>query len=219
MASGVLNSWETLLANSNSAIERTIREIREAQAEKERTRQARSSLDEVQQKIRASRPAKRKDRTREEVKPQKKPISVGDHVVLDGGTALGVVQSVKGPRATVAFELAVMKVEKDRLQLRSPGKESKSIRRVDTRSVSLVQMAAKLDLRGFRVADAIPALEKYVDDALRTSLNRLEILHGTGTGALRVALWEHLKRMPEVTSFEEAPIDEGGAGVTYVFLS
>jgi DNA mismatch repair protein MutS2 len=82
-----------------------------------------------------------------------------------------------------------------------------------------LHITPRLDLRGYRVADALPAVEKYLDEAIRAGLRRVEILHGTGTGALRDAIRSHLRSMNVVSSIEEAPIDQGGAGVTYVVLS
>ncbi|HRK74498.1 MAG TPA: Smr/MutS family protein, partial [Rhodothermales bacterium] len=75
-----------------------------------------------------------------------------------------------------------------------------------------------LDIRGQRVEDAKMTVTQFLDDAVAASLNRLEILHGTGTGALRLALKDLLSHYDGVSRFEEAPWDLGGPGVTYVWL-
>ncbi|MGI9174423.1 MAG: Smr/MutS family protein [Rhodothermales bacterium] len=64
----------------------------------------------------------------------------------------------------------------------------------------------------------LPVVERFVDDAVAANLDRVEILHGKGTGALRQAVRERLADLPSVADFEDAPWDEGGPGVTYVTL-
>jgi len=60
---------------------------------------------------------------------------------------------------------------------------------------------------------------RLVDDALMADLDRVEILHGTGSGALRQAIHVYLAEREDVKTFDDAPIDQGGAGVTRVWLS
>jgi DNA mismatch repair protein MutS2 len=75
-----------------------------------------------------------------------------------------------------------------------------------------------LDLRGRRVAEALQALERFLNQALQAGAERVRIVHGTGTGALRQALHEFLRRHPAVAEFRNAEPDEGGAGTTIVVL-
>jgi DNA mismatch repair protein MutS2 len=73
-----------------------------------------------------------------------------------------------------------------------------------------------LDLRGQRVEEALLAVERYLDAALLAGLNRVDIIHGYGTGALREAVREYLAGCPRVKSFRSGGPGEGGAGVTVV---
>ena len=73
-------------------------------------------------------------------------------------------------------------------------------------------------MRGQRVEEAIPVVMRLVDGAAMAGLDLVEVLHGTGTGALRAAIREYLETRKEVRRFGDAPWEEGGPGVTIVAL-
>lgn len=78
---------------------------------------------------------------------------------------------------------------------------------------------SELDLRGMTVDEALPLVDKYVDDAFLASLNRINLIHGKGTGALRDAIAQQLQAHPLVKSFRLGNPNEGGSGVTSVELA
>ena len=77
---------------------------------------------------------------------------------------------------------------------------------------------SQLDLRGWRVEDALDEVDSYLNDAAMTGLASVRLLHGKGTGALRQAIRDQLRKHPLVKGFESAPQREGGDGVTVVTL-
>ncbi len=77
----------------------------------------------------------------------------------------------------------------------------------------------QLDLRGWRVEDALSEVDSYLNDAAMTGMHTVRLLHGKGTGALRQAIREELRHHPLVKSFESAPQREGGDGITVVTLA
>ncbi|HEX8731449.1 MAG TPA: endonuclease MutS2 [Ktedonobacterales bacterium] len=77
---------------------------------------------------------------------------------------------------------------------------------------------SQLDLRGWRVEDALDEVDSYLNDAAMHGLASVRLLHGKGTGALRQAIRDQLRRHPLVKGFESAPQREGGDGVTVVTL-
>ncbi len=79
-------------------------------------------------------------------------------------------------------------------------------------------VASSLDLRGARVEEALDALERYLDDASLAGLDRVTIIHGLGTGALRDAVRERASAHPLVRSFEAGGRGAGGDGATIVRL-
>jgi DNA mismatch repair protein MutS2 len=74
----------------------------------------------------------------------------------------------------------------------------------------------EIDLRGKMVDQALPLVDKFLDDALLTSLPFVRIIHGKGTGALRVAIHKHLPLHHPNIEFSMAEPSQGGAGVTVV---
>ena len=81
-----------------------------------------------------------------------------------------------------------------------------------------VDPGSKIDLRGQVTDDAMPMVDSFLDIAYRAGQTRLEVVHGKGTGALRRAVRDLLRRHPLVTSFESAEPKQGGDGVTIVTL-
>jgi len=76
----------------------------------------------------------------------------------------------------------------------------------------------ELDLRGQRVEEALPQLDKYLDDAFLAGLPFVRIVHGKGTGALRQTVRQQLRNHPLVKSFRSGEDGEGGTGVTVAYL-
>ena len=81
-----------------------------------------------------------------------------------------------------------------------------------------VDPGSKIDLRGRITDEALPMVDSFLDVAYRAGQNRLEVVHGKGTGALRRAVREMLRKHPLVTTFESAEPKQGGDGVTIVTL-
>jgi DNA mismatch repair protein MutS2 len=73
----------------------------------------------------------------------------------------------------------------------------------------------RIDLRGLRVDDALAQLAKAVDDALRSGIGQLEIIHGVGTGALQKAVRKHLRELPGVSRFEAGPGQRDGTTLAF----
>jgi DNA mismatch repair protein MutS2 len=76
----------------------------------------------------------------------------------------------------------------------------------------------ELDLRGQRVEESIPQLDKYLDDAFLAGMPFVRIVHGKGTGALRQAVRQQLRSHPLVKSHRSGERGEGGSGVTVAYL-
>jgi DNA mismatch repair protein MutS2 len=79
-------------------------------------------------------------------------------------------------------------------------------------------VSLQLDLRGARAEEALEVLDRYLNDAAVAGVDRLRIVHGKGTGALRTAVREVLSRHPLVRGHEPAGAAEGGDGATIVRL-
>ncbi len=75
-----------------------------------------------------------------------------------------------------------------------------------------------IDLRGMRADEALQAVTYFIDDAILVGMNRVRILHGTGTGALRQAVRQYLATVSGVAHFQDEHVQFGGAGITVVDL-
>ncbi len=243
---------QQLIADANRQIENTIRTIREAQAEKELTRLARRELEDFreQQVARAddaerdaavSREIERIERRRQRRAERKaregaaapaapapeaeKPREVveGSKVRMEGQDMVGIVQSIKGNRAQVAFGQILTTVDRRRLQVVSNGEYRDAPRRVAPRTVVSADISARklrfrdhIDVRGMRAAEALEQVQDFIDDALMVGVSSVSILHGKGTGALKEEIRRYLRSVPEVVSAVDEHADRGGAGITIV---
>ena len=77
----------------------------------------------------------------------------------------------------------------------------------------------RLDLRGMRVDEALSKLDIFIDRAILSNLQFIDILHGKGTGALQEAVHEYLKDLKYIEDYNFAPLDQGGSGITIVEFS
>ena len=90
--------------------------------------------------------------------------------------------------------------------------------RTVTKSVSTPEASSSLDLRGQTVEEALMEVDSFLDRASRMHLSQVTIIHGKGTGALRTAVQQHLRRCSQVKSFRLGTYGEGESGVTIAEL-
>ena len=220
-----------LLADSNARIENTIREIRESQADKERTKQARESLTEFKNKVvqkekKTPKVNKKRAKLVDQTMADKTPLQVGDDVRLNGQTTSGKVLEVQGKKATVAFGAIKTTVDINKLERVSKNqlKKEDTTRGFYNQSSSDILYNKKLefkqeiDVRGMRVDEALQAVMYFIDDAIQVGASRVRILHGTGTGALRQVIREYLGAVNGVSQYRDENVQFGGAGITVIEL-
>ena len=76
----------------------------------------------------------------------------------------------------------------------------------------------EIDLRGLMGDEGWQAVDKYLDEAMVAGFTKVRLIHGKGTGALKNAIWQHLKKDARVASFRLGQYGEGDGGVTVVEL-
>ena len=159
----------------------------------------------------------------EQEEPVPAEVTVGSKVRIDGQEVVGVVQSIKGRKAQVAFGQILTTVDRDKLDVISNAEYKKSVRPVAPRTVVSVDISARklnfrdsVDVRGMRAAEALEVVQDLVDDALMVGVSGVTILHGKGTGALKEEIRRYLRSVPEVASARDEHADRGGAGITVV---
>ena len=154
-----------------------------------------------------------------------RPIGIGDTVFVRGLNLRGSVTDLSSQTsdAEVAIGNVRINVDLHRLARIEPDSEADAQAQQADEGVhyDLGQAIEKveLDLRGLRVDEALMRLEDYLDSAVRDGVDKVRIIHGRGTGALRDAVREHLQRHPSVNSYGPEPRERGGNGATYVELA
>lgn len=225
-----------ILDESNAAIERTIREIRSTQADKEKTKEARRKLDEERAALRSGTagaeshpllerkiPAKKKNQQPKQIS-EERPLQAGDNVILDGGGTVGTIAEISGNTASVVFGHMKMSVKTARLKrtirkAESGAKTGTSYISSQTSDSSRERQLAfsnEIDVRGMRADEAVQAVMYYIDDAIQFNSSRVRILHGTGTGALRQYIRRYLDSVGAVKSYHDEDVRFGGPGITVV---
>lgn len=226
-----------ILEGSNAAIERTIRDIRSAQADREKTLEARRKLEQERKELTADaadsdngalrRKVPKARDSRPKVKETPRPadeITVGSNVVLaDGGGTVGTVEAISGKEATVVFGNMKTTVKLSRLKatIRKPqstkgGTSYISGATAEASRERQLNFTQEIDVRGMRTDEAVQAVMYYIDDAIQFNAGRVRILHGTGTGALRQYIRRYLDSVPAVTRYHDEDVRLGGAGITVV---
>ena len=239
---------EHLLKESNAKIENTIRTIKEAQAEKERTRMARTELADFRQQVeeqnsnaleekikrkmealRQKQERKQQKKNEQKAKPVQAPkvdvIGEDDYVRIKGQTSVGQVLEVNGKNAVVMFGLMRTNVKTDRLEKADAPKPTLTTKTSFVSSATQDRIYEKklnfkqdIDVRGMRGDEAIQAVTYFIDDAVLVGMSRVRILHGTGTGILRTLIRQYLSATPGVRDFRDEHVQFGGAGITVVDL-
>jgi DNA mismatch repair protein MutS2 len=230
---------ESLLSTANARIENTIRSIREAQADKEKTKQARQGLNEYRDSLQNETPIddkislkiqklkereqKKKNKPAGKDSSQNEPISVGDNVRINGQTAIGEVIEIQDKNVVIAFGLfkttaktdALERIGKNRTKHELSGTVSKMR---DIIYEKKLHFKPDIDVRGMRGEEALNAVMYFIDDAIQLSVSRVRILHGTGTGALRQLIRDYLRTVSGIKNFQDEHVQFGGAGITVVDL-
>ena len=151
-----------------------------------------------------------------------RPIEVGDLVELPGVKMAASVLAVNND-GTLLLQAGKMKMTVKAQQVRLPEGQPKKKPAAPSSGGSAKlnlqsRAASELDIRGYETLEAESVVENYIDSAVMAKLGTVTIIHGKGTGALRKAVHEMLKRNKAVKSFRLGRYGEGEAGVTVVEL-
>jgi DNA mismatch repair protein MutS2 len=211
-----------LIEQSNRIIENTIRQIRESQAEKEKTKSARSEIEVFRQKLAGSFSELEKEKVNDEKKTEKnRELKPGEWVSAEGRLKPGIIQRIKNKQALVDFDGLKFTLPLTQLQqAKAPAKKTSGhtspyLKDLNEKSVNF---KLTLDLRGKMADEALQMVQKYLDDAYLLRIKEVSILHGKGEGILRRVIREYLSGSEEVVSFEDEQPDRGGSGITRVVL-
>ena len=176
-----------------------------------RQAELRRNLNEVEDKLRAQQPQKQRPKA-------SRGILVGDTVeLLKLGTKASVIAINKDGSYQLQAGILKMTAKADEIYLlenENPYKEKGARPKHSGREMKMTAMATEVDLRGMDAVEAICVMERYLDEAMRSNLSSVRIIHGKGTGTLRAAVHQSLKRNKFVKKFRLGQYGEGEDGVT-----
>jgi DNA mismatch repair protein MutS2 len=224
-----LEEAERIVDEANARVERTIREIKEAQAASDATQAAREQLEDYKASLDAEHEQAAAEPNDASPNGEKKapaappsgastPIEEGDQVVVDDGSTAVEVKEIDDGEARVVMGSMHMRVTLDRLTKVGGPEPARDTQTGGDAKMTALEARPSIDLRGEHVEEARRRVQHFLDDAVAAGLETVEILHGKGTGALRSAIHELLGQRPDIADFRTAPLEEGGTGVTKVDL-
>ncbi len=198
-------------ADELKVLKKQLTESADTQGINQRQADLRRSLNEAEAKIRANEAPK----TRPE---PKRGVLVGDTVeLLKLGTKASVIAINKDGTYQLQAGILKMTVKPEEVYLleqENPYKQ-KAVRPAHSgREMKMAATASEVDLRGMDSVEAISVMERYLDEAMRSNLKSVRIIHGKGTGILRNAVQQSLRRNKYVKKFRLGVYGEGEDGVT-----
>lgn len=152
-----------------------------------------------------------------------RPLKAGDEVLLTDIDKKAVVLAPPDASGNVEVQAGIIRTRVPVESLRLVGEKKNepkapAARVRGTASRAVREVHTEIDLRGLTGEEAILEADRFIDDAVMSGLERVTLIHGKGTGALRTALHQHLRAHPSVKSFRLGAYGEGETGVTIVEL-
>ena len=193
------------------ALRKQLQDSADASNINQRQAEVRRSLNEMEDKIRAKQP-------KQERPEPKREIMIGDTVeLLKLGTKASVIAINKDGTYQLQAGILKLNAKKDEIYLlenENPYKAKGGRPAHSGREMKLQAMSNEVDLRGMDAVEAICVLDNYLDSAMRANLGTVRIIHGKGTGVLRKAVQDALKKNKFVKKYRLGVYGEGEDGVT-----
>lgn len=168
-------------------------------------------LDKLEEKI--------ETRPKEKKKPLERPLKVGDSIRVYSMNKEGeVLEEPKNGKVMLQIGSVKMRFPLEDLEIIKPKQPKQQQTTLDIESRATRRAVSELDLRGVTVMEAERMVDEYIDECSLSGLKVVSVIHGKGTGALRAAVQQRLKRNKLVESYRLGTFGEGESGVTIVTL-
>ncbi len=201
-----------IVKNANSLIEKTIKDIKE---EKKEIREIKSGFENKKQKLeqQVDRLKTSEDTTETTIVTLKE----GEFVQTESGNE-GVVLEADNKSKTALVEINGLKFRLPYKQLSKIAKLKPEKKSSDFTNNFRFDAPTSIDVRGMRAEMAVRKVDEAISDALMSNVQQLTIVHGKGTGALRLQIHEMLNYHHSIRAFRSGDLVEGGDGVTIIEL-
>lgn len=211
-----------LKRNLRVEAERIIRELKQ-QSKDSSDKEKAKAIDQARRAIQQiSLPDKEKPR-RDPVDPSQ--LKVGQSVFINSLDGLGTVTEINGKKLTVSVRGMTVRVKLQDVSApyldeikREEQAERKASASSSFRPSRTASVATELNIIGKTYQEALPDVEKFLDQALAAGFSPVRIIHGKGSGALRRQIHEFLDGQPFVKKYALDDVEGGGAGVTLVYF-
>ena len=213
-----------ILQEAKDVADETIRDFNKAGAgtdirELEKKRQkVRDKINEKNERL--SLGANKKQPEKKTLDPKK--LKKGDTVKIVSMGLKGTVSTLPDAKGALFVQCGIMRTQtnvRDLVLIDEATVTTPTVQRTGAGKIKMsktLSVSTEINLLGKTVDEALPALDKYLDDAYLAHLPSVRVVHGKGTGALRSAVHNHLKRLKYVKEFRLGEYGEGDAGVTIV---
>ena len=202
-------------AEEIKALKKQLTESADTQGINQRQSDLRRSLNDAEARLISQKEDKRPEPSRE--------ILIGDTVeLLRLGTKASVIAINKDGTYQLQAGILKLSAKPDEVYLlenENPYKQKNDRPKHSGRQMNLSTTASEVDLRGMDSVEAVCVLERYIDEAMRSNLSSVRIIHGKGTGTLRAAVQQSLRKNKFVKKFRLGVYGEGEDGVTIAELS
>ncbi|UOO38610.1 endonuclease MutS2 [Oscillospiraceae bacterium CM] len=197
-----------------------LKEVRRASSKADGWQKANAMKSDVYRRLNEAESARRNSTWETVAETPQRPVAPGDTVMLVGLGTTATVADIS-PDGTLSLQAGAMKItarpEEVRLVETPKAQRQKAVIQSSAK-LHTVGASSEIDLRGMMTDEAIPILERYLDNARLARLQTVTVIHGKGTGALRQAVHQSLRRDSNVKSFRLGRYGEGEMGVTIVEL-
>lgn len=212
-----------ILQDAKNVADETIRVFQKAgpgasMKDLEKTRQKlRGNIDDKNSRLSVS---AKKEPKAPALKPEQ--LKKGDAVCVISMGLKGTVSSLPDAKGNLFVQCGILRTStniKDLVRIEEATITAPNLQRTGSGKIQMSKsfsISPEINLLGKTVDEALAALDKYLDDAYLAHLESVRVVHGKGTGALRNAVQQHLRRVKYVKSFRQGEYGEGDAGVTIV---
>lgn len=216
----IKNKLEAEIDEAKDEIKEILKELRQEKSEKI-ARRSYSRLAQLEKKILANANSYNEDEEYDEL--DWSDVKVGEKALLKELHQPITILALPDKNNNVLVQMGLIKtkIKKDKLvpfDEKLVSKPQSKFKKQNSFELQRSSMSNTLDLRGYRVEDALDSLEFFLDKASLTNLTSIYIIHGIGTGALRSAINDFLSTSPYVAKYRFGEPAEGGDGVSVVDL-
>ena len=201
------------LKDVNRQIEKVIKELKETNAKQESIKATQNLVKDLKEKN------KKLFVDDIDLNPESYNFEVGNIVNIKDTQTLGEIIDFSHDKKKAIIKVGSIKIQAALANLIIAKKDNRKTENFDSYSYKSEQANIRLDIRGERSDAAEFEVIKFIDNAYSSGLERIEILHGKGTGALKKTVIEILKHHEKVKKYYFAPIEFGGEGITIAELS